>query len=114
MAHYSLHMVLALCIYVSLFGGCANTASNLSISTTTPSRPPDHIPVLGPQPDGLGPFPAGVSMDDLRRLGPASSGAPDRWARELVQRGYVSLIPDSFTTRGHAGGVCTDPSPSRA
>jgi dienelactone hydrolase len=26
----------------------------------------------------------------------------------------VILIPDSFTTRGHAGGVCTDPSPSRA
>jgi dienelactone hydrolase len=27
--------------------------------------------------------------------------------------GYVVLIPDSFTTRGHAAGVCTDPSPSR-
>jgi dienelactone hydrolase len=29
-------------------------------------------------------------------------------------RGYVVLIPDSFTTRGHAGGVCTNPSPSRS
>jgi dienelactone hydrolase len=24
------------------------------------------------------------------------------------------VTPDSFTTRGHAGGVCTDPSPGRA
>jgi dienelactone hydrolase len=36
-----------------------------------------------------------------------------RWARELVQSGYVILVPDSFTTRGHADGVCTDSSPSR-
>ncbi|HWU37485.1 MAG TPA: dienelactone hydrolase family protein, partial [Candidatus Acidoferrum sp.] len=42
------------------------------------------------------------------------SGAPGRWARELVEGGYVVIIPDSFTTRGHPGGVCTDPSPRRA
>jgi dienelactone hydrolase len=33
---------------------------------------------------------------------------------ELLGQGYVILIPDSFTTRGHAAGVCTNPSPSRA
>src|SRR5207245_8497846 len=43
-------------------------------------------------------------------LGPRSSGAPDRWARELLGQGYVVLIPDSFTTRGFADGVCTVPS----
>jgi dienelactone hydrolase len=53
-------------------------------------------------------------MHDCSGLSLSSSGAPDRWARELVQQGYVILIPDSFTTRGHAGGICTDPSPSRA
>jgi dienelactone hydrolase len=52
-------------------------------------------------------------MHDCSGLGPASSGAPARWAKELTERGYVVLLPDSFTTRGHAGGVCTDPSPSR-
>jgi hypothetical protein len=41
-------------------------------------------------------------MHDCSGLGLSSSGAPERWARELVQRGYVILIPDSFTTRGHA------------
>jgi dienelactone hydrolase len=30
-----------------------------------------------------------------------------------VARGYVVLMPDSFTTRGHPGGVCTDASRSR-
>ena len=52
-------------------------------------------------------------MHDCSGLGPRSSGAPERWAKELTGRGYVILIPDSFTTRGHADGVCTDPSPSR-
>jgi dienelactone hydrolase len=65
------------------------------------------------KPDGPGPFPAVVIMHDCSGLGSTSSGAPARWAQELVGLGYVVLLPDSFTTRGHAGGVCTDPSPSR-
>ena len=52
-------------------------------------------------------------MHDCSGLGPRSSGAPGRWAKELVGRGYVVLMPDSFTTRGHPDGVCTDASPSR-
>jgi dienelactone hydrolase len=28
-----------------------------------------------------------------------------------VQAGYVTIAPDSFSPRGHAGGVCTDASP---
>ena len=52
-------------------------------------------------------------MHDCSGLGPRSSGAPGRWARELGARGYVTVIPDSFTTRGHPDGVCTDASPSR-
>jgi dienelactone hydrolase len=65
------------------------------------------------KPDGSGPFPAVVIMHDCSGLGPRSSGAPDRWGRELLGQGYLVLIPDSFTTRGHADGVCTDPSPNR-
>jgi len=72
----SLHMVLALCIYVSLLGGCANTASNLSITTTTPSGASEQIPVMVLKPDGAGPFPAVVIMHDCSGLGPSSSGAP--------------------------------------
>lgn len=53
-------------------------------------------------------------MHDCSGLGSRSSGAPNRWGKELVERGYVVIIPDSFTTRGHPAGVCTDPSPSRA
>ncbi len=66
------------------------------------------------RPEGSGPFPAIVIMHDCSGLGPRSSGAPGRWANELVGRGYVVVIPDSFSTRDHASGVCTDASSRRA
>ena len=94
-------------------GGCVGTISGLSIATTAPNGAAERIPATVSKPDGPGPFPAVVIMHDCSGRGPGSSGAPDRWARELVGRGHVVLIPDSFTTRGHAGGVCTNPSPSR-
>jgi dienelactone hydrolase len=61
------------------------------------------------KPAGEGPFPAVVIMHDCSGLGPHSSGAPSRWAQELVSQGYVALIPDSFTPRGLPDGVCTLP-----
>jgi dienelactone hydrolase len=67
------------------------------------------MPAAVSTPDGPGPFPAIVIMHDCSGVGPTSSGAPARWARELVRRGYVVIIPDSFTPRGHATGVCTVP-----
>jgi dienelactone hydrolase len=65
------------------------------------------------KPSGQGPFPALVILHDCSGLGSRSSGAARRWAKEMVSRGYVIVIPDSFSPRGHAGGVCTNPSPSR-
>ena len=65
------------------------------------------IPVSVSKPDGAGPFPAVVVLHDCSGLGPRSSGAPGRWAATLVERGYVVLIPDSFSTRGVPDGVCT-------
>lgn len=65
------------------------------------------IPVSVSKPDGRGPFPAIVVLHDCSGLGPRSSGAPGRWAATLVERGYVVLIPDSFSTRGVPDGVCT-------
>src|SRR6516165_7139039 len=58
------------------------------------------------KPAGAGPFPAVVILHDCSGLGPRSSGAPWRWTTQLTQRGYVSIWPDSFGARGHAGGVC--------
>jgi dienelactone hydrolase len=60
------------------------------------------------------PFPTVVIAHDCSGLGMRSSGAPDRWGRELVGRGYAVLIPDSFGTRGFPDGVCLDASPRRA
>ena len=76
-------------------------------------RAAPSIPIQVMRPDGTGPFPAIVMLHDCSGLGRRSSGAPRRWARELVAQGYVVAIPDSFSTRGHADGVCTDASPSR-
>ncbi|PYM93057.1 MAG: dienelactone hydrolase family protein [Candidatus Rokuibacteriota bacterium] len=101
-------------IGAALLAGCAGAASELSIATTSPTGAAEHIASTLSKPEGPGPFPAVVIMHDCSGLGPRSSGAPDRWAKELVERGYVTLVPDSFTARGFPNGVCTDPSPRRA
>lgn len=99
---------LALLGYV--LAGCAGT------STTIPTAGgiADRIPIAVMKPDGPGPFPAIVIAHDCSGLGNRSSGAPDRWGRELLGRGYAILIPDSFSTRGFPEGVCTDASPRRS
>jgi dienelactone hydrolase len=73
----------------------------------------ERLPTTLLKPDGAGPFPAVVMMHDCSGLGPLSSGAPGRWAKELVARGYVVILPDSFSTRGYANGICTDASKGR-
>ena len=107
--------MLALWTVAAVLGGC--TVGGLqgpTIATTTPAGTPEWIPIQIQKPDGAGPFPAVVIMHDCSGLGPRSSGAPGRWATELVGRGYVVLMPDSFTTRGFPAGVCTNPSPRRS
>jgi dienelactone hydrolase len=106
-------------LLAGLLAGCAGPVldrapvSDRVMSTTAPNGGREEIPVTVSKPEGPGPFPAAVIMHDCSGLGPRSSGAPARWARELGARGYVTVIPDSFTTRGHPDGVCTDASPSR-
>jgi dienelactone hydrolase len=87
----------------------------LTIAAAVPAFPDaaEEIPIEVQKPGGAGPFPAVVIAHDCSGLGPRSSGAPGRWARELVARGYVVLIPDSFSTRGFPGGLCTDARPGR-
>jgi len=94
-------------------GGCIGTAFGLSVDTIAPNGTAEQIPATLSKPDDAGPFPAVVIMHDCSGLGPTSGGAPARWAKELVGWGYIVLLPDSFTTRGFARGVCTDPSSSR-
>lgn len=67
-----------------------------------------QIPFTLSKPAGNGPFPAVVILHDCSGLGPNSSGAPWRWTTRLTAMGYVTIWPDSFSTRGHADGVCTD------
>jgi dienelactone hydrolase len=94
-----------------VLAGCAGVGEVALPSTTTGVA--EQIPTTVHKPDGPGPFPAVVIAHDCSGLGPGSSGAPGRWARELVGRGYVVLLPDSFTTRGFPAGVCTDARPGR-
>ena len=100
-------------VAAGVLAGCAGATSGTGLATTTPGGATEHIPMTLSRPDGEGPFPAVVIMHDCSGLGPRSSGAPDRWARELVRAGYVVLIPDSFSTRGFSDGVCVDASPGR-
>jgi dienelactone hydrolase len=104
---------LGLALLVGGLTACAAAAREGTLATTAPNGAVEQIPIVIARPDGPGPFPAVVILHDCSGLGPGSSGAPGRWSRELVARDYVVLMPDSFTTRGHPGGVCTDASPSR-
>ena len=100
-------------VLATLLAACAGPGSDGVMTTSAPNGAREQIPVAIEKPGGPGPFPAVVILHDCSGLGPRSSGAPARWARELGAQGYVTLIPDSFTTRGHPDGVCTDASPSR-
>jgi dienelactone hydrolase len=91
-----------------LFSLGAGGAEQLSLAIT-PVGPSLEIPATLIKPEGEGPFPAVVIVHDCSGLGPRSSGAPLRWARELVPQGYVVIIPDSFLSRGLADGVCLIP-----
>jgi dienelactone hydrolase len=115
MARGAALVLLALFICAAVLGGC--TVGGLqgpTLATSTSAGAPEYIPIRIQKPDGAGPFPAVVIMHDCSGLGPRSSGAPGRWATELVGRGYVVMMPDSFTTRGFPGGVCTNSSPRRS
>ena len=68
-----------------------------------------EVPFTLTRPAGNGPFPAVVILHDCSGLGPRSSAAPWRWATRLTASGYVTIWPDSFSTRGHPDGVCTIP-----
>ena len=91
---------------LAAFASCANAQQTLSFPSLLDRQ---AIPAALHKPEGDGPFPAVVIMHDCSGLGPRSSGSPARWARELLQQGYVVLIPDSFTPRGFDNGVCTVP-----
>jgi dienelactone hydrolase len=69
---------------------------------------PLELPFTLTTPPGRGPFPAVVLLHDCSGLGPRSSGSPWRWSARLAAGGYVTIWPDSFSTRGYAGGVCTE------
>jgi dienelactone hydrolase len=97
----------SLALAAAILSGCGLTLSGPSITTSGQGGFSERIPITLSKPDGPGPFPAVVIVHDCSGLGPRSSGAPGRWARELLAQGYVVLIPDSFTTRGFPDGVCT-------
>jgi dienelactone hydrolase len=71
------------------------------------------LPFTISKPAGDGPFPAVVLLHDCSGLGFRSSGATSRWSSVLTAKGYVTIWPDSFSTRGHPRGVCVDASPPR-
>ena len=97
---------------LSFLAACAAGAN--VIVTTRENGAEERIPATVQKPEGSGPFPAVVIAHDCSGLGPASSGAPGRWANELVAHGYVVILPDSYVTRWYPAGVCTEASADRA
>ena len=110
MRHRRLAPLGALWLSAAILGGCAG---GTSVATPAAGGARAPIPTTLAKPEGPGSFPAIVIMHDCSGLGASSSGAPGRWAKELVGRGYVALTPDSFTERGYPSGVCTEASARR-
>jgi dienelactone hydrolase len=79
------------------------------IPTTMRDGGTEQIPATILRPAGDGPFAAVVVLHDCSGLGGRSSGAPMRWATLLAGQGYVTIVPDSFSTRDFPEGVCTAP-----
>jgi dienelactone hydrolase len=100
---------LCLCLAAAtlFLAACASSPAPDSGPISRGESPVASIPIEVRKPEGTGPFPAVVMLHDCSGLAPRSSGAPRRWADLLVKEGYVVAIPDSFSTRGHADGVCT-------
>lgn len=96
-----------------LLSGCAGVPDRLPLASLAGASVSLTIPFKVLSPEGSGPFPAVVILHDCSGLGANSSGAPARWAQVLVSRGYVAIMPDSFSSRGFADGVCANPSPAR-
>ncbi len=90
----------------ALMSGADVLAATTSSVTFPSIGSGETIPAKLIVPDGAGPFPAIVIVHDCSGLGPRSSGAPGRWADELVPQGYAVLMPDSFTPRDLPKGVC--------
>jgi dienelactone hydrolase len=93
---------------VMLFSLAARAAETSTLSFPS-SGSGEQIPATLIKPEGAGPFPAIVIVHDCSGLGPRSSGAPTRWADDLVALGYVVIVPDSFSPRGVGAGVCMLP-----
>lgn len=112
----SIHLVLlpwGVALVATGLAACAGLPREGTMPTPALYGGTERIPVTVARPAGDGPSPAVVILHDCSGLGARSSGAPARWSHELVARGYVTIVPDSFTTRGHPDGVCTDGRPSR-
>ena len=92
---------------------CAHARAGVSDVSVPIAGSTEEIPVRVMVPDRAGVFSAVVVLHDCSGLGPRSSGSPWRWAAELVKRGFVVFLPDSFSSRGHPDGVCTNASSSR-
>jgi dienelactone hydrolase len=92
--------------------GCATSAptglapGEVRFTNVTPGRP-RTIPATELKPDGSGPFPAVVLLHGCHGVRPATQ----RWAAWFHDRGYVTLVVDSWTPRGLRTGQCTPDSP---
>ena len=91
---------------VGLLAGCASPAAQTRVqfANATPGTPVTIDATLV-RPSGDGPFPAVVQLHGCGGLEPQSY----RWARWLADRGYVSLVVDSFGPRRVKGDCRTGP-----
>ncbi|HSE06079.1 MAG TPA: dienelactone hydrolase family protein [Methylomirabilota bacterium] len=101
-----MHRIAAGLIVAALLAGCAALTGHqiVRFPNVTPGAPASIEGTLV-RPTGPGPFPAVVQLHGCAGVEAQSF----RWARWLAERGYVTLVVDSFGPRGIPGDCRSGP-----
>ncbi len=96
-------------IWIALVGVLCLASCSVPIRLL--GQPHDVASIRGylAKPGGTGPFPAVILMHGCGGLAPGSLRRAQHWAQFYRKLGYVTLITDSFTTRGWYGCRNRDP-----
>ncbi len=106
-------IALACCVFLA---GCLSSGVRIdSVASVYSDRHNARLNGYVRMPDGEGPFPAVILMHGCYGLSDVSRRGLDAHADALVASGFVTLVLDSFSSRGKYGGiVCQKPSETLA
>ena len=102
-------LLLIVLVSLSFLMSCGTTTTNIIRSEVSLEKYDTDLRYQLKKPDGEGPFPAIVIMHGCNGLNKYENLGANQHADYFVKHGYVTLILDSFASRGMSNGsVCTN------